>query len=171
MRDKRIAGWVALAVFLLTIPAANWTLDTFGFLDVPGLGPVASGVAWIGLAFVMRDIAQLLIGKWWTLVAIVGGIGLSYILADPFIATASAVAFGVSETMDFAIYTPLARRRFVLAVLASSCVGALLDSYLFLIVAFDSSRGWWQLAVAKSVIVLAVTPLAWGVRRTLAPAA
>ena len=155
------------AAFVATIPVANWTLDHFGFVRVPGLGMVASGVVWAGLAFVLRDIAQLLTNKWATLIAIGIGVGLSYVLADPFIATASAAAFGLSEALDWAIYSPLAQRRFLLAVILSSFVGALADSALFLQIAFHSTDGWWQLAVVKSAVIALAVPFAWKARRDL----
>ena len=53
-----------LAVFILTIPAANWLISNIGTVCVPNgpcLVPVApglmapSGVLMIGLALVMRD--------------------------------------------------------------------------------------------------------------------
>jgi uncharacterized PurR-regulated membrane protein YhhQ (DUF165 family) len=69
--------------------------------------------------------------------------------------------------LDFGIYTPLAERRFMLAVLVSSVAGSFLDSALFLRIAFGSYDGWWQLAVAKSLIVLLASPLAWEVRHVV----
>src|SRR4029077_3405657 len=45
---------------------------------------------------------------------------------------ASATAFLLSELADFAVYTPLQRKRLVLAVVASSVVGLTVDSVVFL---------------------------------------
>lgn len=163
-RSTLAAGIVAVVIFMATIPLANWTLDTYGFIDVPWLGLIPAGTAWIAAAFVARDVAQACIGKWPVLVAIVVGAGLSALLAEPALAWASFAAFACSELLDMAVYTPLADRgRFGLGVLLSSVVGGALDSWLFLQVAFGSevaSDGWWRLAIAKAVIVLAVTPLA-----------
>lgn len=166
--DKRV-GLVALTLFVASIPLANWTLDRYGFRHVPLLGPVASGVVWVGLAFVARDVVQLTLGKTVTLVAIAVGVGLSFWLASPGLAAASAWAFCLSELMDFGIYTPLAKRRFMAAVVISSVAGSFLDSALFLRIAFGSYHGWWQLAVAKSLIVLCAAPVAWGVRQRAVP--
>ena len=66
------------------------------------------------------------------------GSALSFAIAPPTLALASLVAFAVSETLDQAIYTPLRRRRLVLAVLASGVVGSIADSALFLWLAFGS---------------------------------
>ena len=67
------SGFVALALFVASIPLANWTLHRYGFRDVWLLGPVASGVVWVGLAFVARDVVQLTLGKRVTLAGIAAG--------------------------------------------------------------------------------------------------
>lgn len=157
-------GVAAAAAFALTVPLANWTLERYGFVEVPWLGAVPAGVVWVGAAFVLRDVTQLLLGKWLVLAAIAVGAVLSWWLASPQLASASLAAFALSELLDWCIYTPLADRRFVAAVLASSIAGACLDSALFLWLAFDTSDGWWRLAVAKCLIVAAATPGAWAVR-------
>ncbi|MGH7881059.1 MAG: VUT family protein, partial [Candidatus Binataceae bacterium] len=59
-------------------------------------------------------------------------------LSPPSILIASASAFLLSEFVDFAVYTPLARNRLVLAVVVSSMVGLVLDSIVFLWLAFGS---------------------------------
>ena len=51
---------------------------------------------------------------------------------------ASGLAFLLSELADMAVYTPLRRRRLVLAVMASGVVGAFVDSLVFLYIAFGS---------------------------------
>ena len=169
MATKKTALTVAVfAAYIATIPLANWWLDTFGFWDLPGLGMVASGVIWAGLALCLRDVAQLLTNKWATIPAILVGAAISYAVSDPFIAKASAVAFLLSELLDWSIYTPLARRRFVAAVAASSMAGGMLDSAVFLHIAFDSTDGWWQLAVVKFAVIAAFLPVAWWTRRVVA---
>ena len=72
------------------------------------------------------------------------GVVISYLIADPRIALASVVAFAAAEILDFVVYTPirarsrLGDRRWAGAVTASSIVGALADTILFLAIAF----GW-----------------------------
>lgn len=168
MGMNRRWGYVALAAFVATIPAANVTLNHFGFVHVPLLGPVASGVAWVGLAFVLRDVAQVFLGRWWTLPAVAVGALLSWWLATPALAAASGAAFATSEIMDWLIYTPLAESgRFKTGVIVSGYIGSFVDSTLFLWIAFGSLHGWWQLAVVKIAVLMAVTPLAAVIRSRL----
>lgn len=123
------------AGFLGTILAANYVTTRYGMVPV-GFGLVAiAGTYFAGLAFVLRDELQRTAGKRATVGVIVVGAGLSYLLADPMIATASAVAFGVSEFADMGVYTPLRRRGYLKAVTASNVVGTVVDSLLFLAIA------------------------------------
>ena len=110
----------------------------------PCLMPVApglmapSGVLMIGAALVLRDLVQRRLGVEFGIGAIVVGAAISAALAPPSLVIASAVAFLLSEFADLAVYTPLARRRLVLAVVASSVVGLVVDSIVFLWLAFGS---------------------------------
>lgn len=166
-RTRYLTAVVVFTLFTLTIPAANWTLDRYGFIDIPVLGMIPAGTLWIGLAFVLRDVGQYLSNRWATIPAIAVGLVLSAVLASPGLALASAAAFTISETLDWLVYTPLADRHFYPAVLVSSIIGAALDSAVFLWLAFDTADGWWRLAIAKVVIILAVSPLALGVKHAL----
>ena len=60
------------------------------------------------------------------------------IAISPRFALASGVAFGVSELVDLAVYTPLRERGLLRAVAASNAVGLVADSALFLWLAFGS---------------------------------
>ncbi len=84
----------------------------------------------VGLIFVLRDYAQKEIGHK-VIIAMLLGAFLSYIMADPFIAIASLIAFSVSEMVDWGVYTftnkPLRQR-----ILLSSLVSTPIDSALFL---------------------------------------
>lgn len=133
--------------YAATIPTANWLIGHVGAICLPNgpcLIPVfpglmaPSGVLMIGAALVLRDLVQRAYGKILSLGCIVLGAGLSFFIAPPALALASAGAFLFSELVDFAVYTPLAKRYFALAVLASCTVGALVDSALFLWLAFGS---------------------------------
>jgi queuosine precursor transporter len=124
-----------------------------------------SGVLVVGIAFVLRDLVQRRLGKGWTLLAIALGAVLSALLAPPPLVVASSSAFAISELADFAVYTPLQRRGLVLAVLASSLVGLVVDSLLFLQLAFGSLDFLAGQVVGKAWMVLVSLPLVAWLRR------
>lgn len=126
-----------LALFLGTIVAANWAIDAFGVVPV-GFGLMApAAVYFVGIALTLRDLAHDAVGRGMIVLAILVGAALSAIVA-PELALASGVAFLVSELADLAVYTPLRRRGRILAVAASNAVGLVLDSLIFLQLAFGS---------------------------------
>ncbi|MBX9700758.1 MAG: VUT family protein [Acetobacteraceae bacterium] len=165
---RRIEGGAFLLAFALCIPAANWLIGNAGTVCVPNgpcLIPVApglmapSGVLMIGLALVLRDLVQRRLGVGWAAGAILAGAALSALLAPPALVIASALAFLLSEFADLAVYTPLQRRRLVLAVLASGAVGLVVDSIVFLWVAFGSLDYLAGQVVGKAWMVLLALPL------------
>ena len=167
-------GVVAFALFLACIPLANWMIGHVGTVCLPNgpcLIPVApgvmapSGVLMIGAALVLRDIVQRLLGPVWALVAIAAGTALSLLLAPPALVLASGAAFLLSELADFAVFTPLQRRRLLLAVLASSAVGLVVDSIVFLTLAFGSLDYLGGQILGKAWALLIAFPLVRLVRR------
>jgi len=173
-RRKR-EGILFLILFALTIPAANWLIGNAGTTCVPNgpcLIPVApglmapSGVTMIGIALVLRDLVQRRLGVGVAVGAILAGAALSALVAPPALVVASAAAFLLSELADFAVYTPLARRRLILAVVASSLVGLVVDSIVFLWLAFGSLDFLAGQVVGKAWMVLLSIPfVAWLRRR------
>lgn len=173
-RLRRIEGALALLAFTLTIPAANWLIGNAGTACVPNgpcLIPVApgitapSGVLMVGLALVLRDVVQRRLGAEAGLLAIAAGAGLSALLAPPALVVASAAAFLLSELADFLVYTPLQRRRFVLAVALSSIAGLVVDSVVFLHLAFGSLDYLAGQVIGKAWMVLLAIPLVQWLRR------
>lgn len=162
-------GYLAFVGFALTIPAANWMVGNVGACYQPGLclvpvvpGLMApSGVLMIGLALVLRDVVHERLGWEWAVGAVVVGALLSGLLAPPALVIASVAAFTFSELADMAVYTPLRERRLWLAVMASGLVGAVIDSAIFLQLAFGSLDfivgnvvgKLWMSALAVPVIV------------------
>jgi uncharacterized PurR-regulated membrane protein YhhQ (DUF165 family) len=133
----RSIGFVAAFGYVATIFAANWLIQHIGIVNV-GFGLMApAGVFAAGLALTLRDVVQTTLGRRWVVTAIVTGAALSY-LVSPAFALASCVAFLLSEFVDFAVYTPLERRSWLGAIALSNTVGAVVDSALFLWLAFGS---------------------------------
>jgi uncharacterized PurR-regulated membrane protein YhhQ (DUF165 family) len=129
--------YLPLIAYILTIVAANVAIALFGLVPV-GFSLVApAGVYFAGLALSLRDATQDTLGRRWAVAAVLVGAALSALLS-PALALASGAAFLVSELADFAVYTPLRRRSWALAIAASNTVGLLIDSALFLWLAFGS---------------------------------
>ena len=167
-------GAAALLLFLGTVPFANWLIQHVGTVCVPSgpcLVPVApgvmapSGVLAVGAALVLRDVVQRCLGAAWGLGAIVLGAALSTLIAPPSLVLASGGAFLLSEFADFAVYTPLQRRGLVLAVLASSLAGLVVDSLVFLYLAFGSLDFLAGQVIGKAWAVLFSIPLIRLLRR------
>jgi uncharacterized PurR-regulated membrane protein YhhQ (DUF165 family) len=169
-------GYLALAGFIACIPAANFLISNVGTAcrpDGPCLIPVApgimapSGVLMIGLALVLRDLVQRSLGIGWALPAVLVGAALSAFLAPPNLVLASGAAFLLSELADTAVYTPLQRERFMLALVLSSCVGLVIDSAVFLWLAFGSLQYLWGQVIGKAIMVAVSVPIiAWTRWRT-----
>ena len=173
-RRQNIEGYVFLVLFCLTIPAANWLIGHAGTVCVPNgpcLVPVApgimapSGVLMIGLALVLRDLVQRRLGVEFGIGAIIVGAAISAGFAPPSLVVASAAAFLLSEFADFAVYTPLARRRLVVAVFTSSVVGLVVDSIVFLWLAFGSLEFLTGQIIGKLWMVLLAIPFVVYMRR------
>jgi len=171
---NRPLGYAALVCFLLCIPLANWLIGHVGTVCAvqgPCLVPVwpgllaPSGVLAAGAALVLRDVVQRCLGAALGIAAILVGSGLSAVLAPPALVLASALAFLLSEAADFAVYTPLQRRRLVLAVVLSSGVGLVVDSVVFLSLAFGSLAFLPGQIVGKAWAVLFSVPLIRWLRR------
>jgi uncharacterized PurR-regulated membrane protein YhhQ (DUF165 family) len=125
-----------------------------------------SGVMMIGFALVLRDLVQRRLGVGVSAGVILVGSAISALLAPPALVIASATAFLLSELADLAVYTPLARRRLVAAVVASSLCGLVVDSIVFLWLAFGSLEFLPGQIVGKSWMVLLSIPfVAWLRRR------
>jgi uncharacterized PurR-regulated membrane protein YhhQ (DUF165 family) len=174
-QQRRREGVIFLVLFALTIPAANWLIGHVGATCIangPCVVPVApglmapSGVMMVGVALVLRDLVQRRLGAIMSALAILCGTALSAMLAPPSLVLASGVAFLLSEFADLAVYTPLARRRLVVAVVASSVVGLVVDSIVFLWLAFGSLDFLLGQVVGKGWMVLLSIPfVAWLRRR------
>lgn len=153
-----IALKASLAVaFLSVILGANYVTTEYGMIPV-GFGFVATAGTYLaGASFVLRDSLQDAAGKRTTVALIVIGAALSFLIADPFIALASGVAFLASETADLAVYTPLRKRGYVRAAVASNVVGSLVDTVLFLWIA---GFPVWAALPGQMVAKVAVTLVA-----------
>ena len=165
-------GVLAFAGYVLTIPAANlmlvhvgWASDGGPRLLPVGFGLMApSGVYMVGASLFLLDITRDRCGTRYTAAAIVTGIFLTAAIAPPPLAVASACAFAASEICDFAVYTPLRTRSAWMATIASGLAGSIVDSVIFLVVAFGSLAFVEGQIVGKTLITIAFAFARWMLR-------
>ena len=168
------------AAFAATVVLANLLVSYAPNIPV-GFGYEApAGVLAAGLAFTLRDLLHDAAGRRWAAVvaaAIATGAALSLlagvVLGETFpggptvlrVAVAGAVAFAVSELADALVYTPLRSRGWVGAVTASGIVGLLVDSWLFLTIAFGSLAFFPGQVLGKTYVLAATVGLILLARR------
>jgi uncharacterized PurR-regulated membrane protein YhhQ (DUF165 family) len=174
MENRSKLGWAAFVAFLACIPLANWMIGHVGTVCIPNgpcLVPVApglmapSGVLTVGAALVLRDVVQRCLGLRAGLLAIALGTLASALIAPGALVIASGVAFALSELADCAVYSPLQQRRLLLAVVASAMVGLVVDSVVFLTLAFGSLDFLAGQIVGKLWAVAIAVPLVRLLRR------
>jgi uncharacterized PurR-regulated membrane protein YhhQ (DUF165 family) len=157
---KRTAA-LAIAGYIGTIVLANWMTTTYGLVPI-GFGlMVTAGTFAAGFALILRDAVQVTAGRIAALLAILVGCAVSYVISDPFIAVASAIAFLTSELVDMGLFTPLRRRSIALAVLVSSIVSAPVDTVLFLHIAGFGVT--WQAVLGQFIVKTALAGIVAGV--------
>jgi uncharacterized PurR-regulated membrane protein YhhQ (DUF165 family) len=143
-----------LSAYVASVVGVNIAFDILPLIETPW-GVVPPAAVFVGAVFVLRDFAQRVVGHW-VLFGMAVGVALSYWLASPYVALASAAAFAVSELVDWAVYT-LLRRPFRERVLASSLLGAPVDSAVFLLgIGAFSWFGVVVMALAKLAVAVAV---------------
>lgn len=130
------AGYVA------TIFAANAALQHFEPLTIGALA-IPAGVWFASVAFILRDLIQRESAhpRRWVLGSIGVGTAASLALSvgDGWrIALGAGVAFLVSELLDYRIFSQLRPRGFLTASTASNVAAALVDTLIFLPIAFGS---------------------------------
>ena len=167
-------GLAAAALFVGTVWAANYAVAHWGFTSV-GFGLMApAGVWFAGIAFTLRDVVHRELGRLAVIVAILLGAALSLAIEAndkipggvTSIAIASAIAFLISEFADLSVYEPIREKGWLPAVVASNVVGLVIDSFLFVYLAF----GWnWELIqgqiVGKAWMTLIALPVIYGLRK------
>lgn len=132
------------AVYVGLIVLANWLASKWVW--PVGFGYEApAGVFAIGLILGLRDWLHELRGLKWTLPLVYVAAGISWGISVwtgwsglQNIAIGSVVAFTVSETADSLIYAPFRRRWPIIGLTLSNTVGLVIDSAIFLYIAFGS---------------------------------
>lgn len=166
---------IYLLLYVAAIVAANWTVSTFGIvpvLGIPGLLAPA-GVYFAGLTFVLRNQTQETLGRRWSVLAIPLGAAISaYGGGDakfgPLpIWAASGLTFLLSETLDYLVYSRIRTRGRAPAMGASCVLADVVDSAVFLVLAFGSLDTIEGQIIGKWLVVLPVVLWLWWRRRDL----
>ena len=136
--------------YLFSIVLVNFAFSALPMINLPFDQYIPVGTLLVGFIFVIRDYAQREVGKW-IYAAMLVGLILSYVMADPFVAVASAIAFGISELIDAIVYTytdkPMKDR-----ILISSSASTPVDSAVFLLMlGFFSWFGFIVMIIAKMI--------------------
>ena len=146
-----------IAAYIVMVVGINLGFSVTAPFDTP-MGPLPPMTFLVGLVFVIRDFAQRAVGHK-VIPAMLVASAISYVMADPFVATASFVAFLGSELMDWAVYT-FTKKPFHHRVLLSSAVGTPVDTFIFLpMIGFFS----WPAAIImiSSKMIAACLVWAW----------
>jgi uncharacterized PurR-regulated membrane protein YhhQ (DUF165 family) len=169
MTNERRIGLIAALGYIATIWLANLMIVHLGLITLWPTNLIApAGVFAAGLAFGLRDITQDYLGRRAVIAAILVGAGLSYLISPAF-AIASAVAFLISELADLAVYTPLRKRHPYAGIAASNTVGAIIDSWIFLTIAFGSLEFLPGQVVGKVAMIIPAWFLMSRARASLLP--
>ena len=175
-RNPRLVAVLA-ATFVGAAAASNWAIQHVGHYNgahAPRTIPIgwgmeaASGVILVGVMISVRDALHEQVGIKGTLLAILIGSAISSSLAPPALAVASGATMVVAESADALVYQRLRRRGRVLAAAASNIVSSLLDSAVFLLIAFGvnaTTQGAPALTIGKfEVSLLTLTIMALALR-------
>ena len=138
----------SLFTYMALIVGVNWIFAVTPLLELP------TGELWspasliVGFVFVVRDFAQRRVGHH-VLWAMLVGCAVSWWMASPQLALASAAAFAVGELGDWGLYT-LTRKPFSQRILLSSLLGTPLDSLVFLLfIDMASAEGIVAMSLSK----------------------
>lgn len=121
---------LAVLTYIGLIAGVNWAFSVIPLVELPGGDLWSPAALIVGFVFVVRDFAQRKVGHH-VLWAMVAGCAISWWMASPALALASAGAFAIGELADWALYT-FTKRPFSQRILVSSLLGAPLDSFVFL---------------------------------------
>lgn len=130
----------------------------FGFAH---LGPSWPVFVAVGLTLVARDFVHARHGRWASLGMVAVGAAVSFVLAAPAVAVASVIAFAVAEVLDLTVFELVRRAGGPLAVLASGIVGSVVDSAVFLTIAFGSLAFFGVQVEGKIAATVGAAALLW----------
>lgn len=148
-----VLGVTVMVGYLLSVVAANVATVHWAPFAVGGL-LVPAGTLFAGASLTARDLVHDALGGHGVVAGIVAGTVLSTVFGTSRIAVASVLAFTASEVLDALVYTRLRHRTRLGAVAASNAVGLVVDTALFVPLAFGSLAVVPGQIVGKTVATL-----------------
>ena len=171
---NRVTNYLLITAFILTVPLANFMVANVGTSCIPN-GPcivpvfpgisAPSGVLVIGFALVLRDFVQIRVGLKLTLLLVTLGCAITYLVSLRGLATASAFAYLTSEIVDSFAFSLLRKFGIYIAVLGSGAVSLVVDSAIFLQLAFGSLAFIDGQVIGKLYATLFALFVIWLIRR------
>lgn len=160
-----VAG--AFVGLLASVYMANYLVQHVGIVRVwPTDLAAPAGVYVAGVAFLFRDTVQRLSSVRLALLGVALGAALSWFVS-PTLAGASALAFAASELTGL-IVLALLGRWLVTAIGAAQVAAAVVDSIVFLWIAFHSLAFFEGQFVAKLSVLALAFPVVYGWRKAVA---
>ena len=162
-------GWRWVAVYVALMPLINWSFAAVPTTPIPehlGGGQFQPLAIVTGLVLVARDFAQREVGNK-VLLAMLLGLALSTLTSWITIVVASAAAFLISETVDWAVYS-FSRRPLSQRVMISSAASAPLDQVVFIGLASLVVPGifaWGTVLTGIASKLLGAAAVAWWLAR------
>lgn len=144
---------IPVAAYIATVVLVNIGFSFVPMISTP-IGMLSPMAIVVGAVFVIRDYAQRRAGHG-VLIAMAIATALSYALADPYVAIASAIAFATSEIADYLVYS-FTRRSFRERVLISSLISAPIDTAVFLFGISAFTIGTFVLMVVSKLVAAAI---------------
>lgn len=120
--------------YVISILAVNWLFAPSQLVEGVTFWKTAWGDLFlanliVGAVFVLRDYAQREIGHRILIATVLAGV-LTYFMVDPAIAVASLVAFVISETADWSVFS-FWKKSVQSRILVSSMIAVPLDTVVF----------------------------------------
>lgn len=143
----------SVILYIVSVVAVNLGFSLVPMIETP-VGMLSPMAVIVGGVFVIRDFAQRRAGHW-VLAAMVIATGLSFLMANPFIALASAAAFATSEIADYLLYT-FWKKPFHQRILVSSLISTPIDTLVFLLGINSFTIGTFVLMVLSKLIAAVV---------------
>ena len=152
----RLGGRKWALLYVAAIPFVNWSFSWAPTVTFPGLREFGFNPVTVvtGLVLVFRDFAQREM-RHKVLAAMAMGVCWSFYYAPPEIAAASAAAFAIAESVDWALFT-FTRFRLSTRVMLSSLIAAPVDTTIFLMGAKMLTFPNWLMSIIGKLAGAAV---------------